>query len=148
MLLGPLEIQRLLPHGPGMQLIDQVTHFDPERLNARSARHRDSHNPLRQSSGLLPVTAGLEFAGQATALHGALVDPNDQSAPRQGFIVMARDVSWTVDRLDDIHSDLEIEVTLIHRNDLSAMYHYDIAAKSRPNLMQGRMAVYFQGASI
>ena len=148
MQLDPVEIQKLLPHGPRMRLIDGVSHFNSEVLHAMSRRHQDLNNPLRRPSGTLPIAAGLEFAGQATALHGALIDSGDEPSKREGYLVMARDVSWTVDRLDHLASDLEIVVKLIHRNDLSAMYEYHLGTQHQPYMMRGRMAVYFQGAGM
>jgi predicted hotdog family 3-hydroxylacyl-ACP dehydratase len=145
MLIDPEKIQALLPHGPRMQLLDEVIRFDAETLVARTNRHHDFKNPLRRSCGMLPVSSGIEFAGQATALHGALIDQSERSSPRQGFLVMARDVYWRVERLDDLGSELEINVRLISRNEQSAMYQFDLHTQAQSNLIEGRMAVYFQG---
>ena len=147
MLIGQEQIGSLLPHGPGMRLVDQIIRFDHESLVARTWRHLDLDNPLRRSCGMLPISAGIEFAGQVTALHGALTDDSKPSSPKQGFLVMARDVTWQVERLDQIRTELEITVTLISRNELSAMYQFHIQAGTGLALMTGRIAVYFQGVS-
>jgi predicted hotdog family 3-hydroxylacyl-ACP dehydratase len=134
MRVGPEKIQSLLPHGPGMQLVDQVIRFDIDELVATTSRHRDLNNPLRRSCGMLSISSGIEFAGQATALHGALLNGYENAEPRQGFLVMARDVTWRVARLDDLNTDLE-------------MYQFHLITQSQLPLMSGRMAVYFQEGS-
>ncbi|MEY2697216.1 MAG: hypothetical protein RL333_1354 [Pseudomonadota bacterium] len=147
MLMGPEKIERLLPHGPRMRLIDAIVSFDDESLLAITARHLDSDNPLRRPCGLLPITTGIEFAGQVTALHGALIDRSERSTPRQGYLVMARDVAWQIERLDQLESALEISVALLNHSEQSAMYHFRIATEAHSLLMKGRIAVYFQGVS-
>lgn len=143
MLVGPEKIKSLLPHGPSMQLLDQVIRFGPEELVAITNQHRDVNHPLRRSCGTLPVSIGIEFAGQASAIHGALLEGDESTKPRQGFLVMARDVSWRIARLDDLSTELEIRVQLLSRNDQSAMYQFHLCTQSQSPLMAGRMAVYF-----
>lgn len=148
MLIGPERILSLLPHGPSMQLVDQVIRFDVDELVASTSRHRDEKNPLRRSCGMLPISTGIEFAGQATALHGALLSENEHAEPRQGFLVMARNVTWRVERLDHLDTELEIRVQLLSRNLQSAMYHFQLMTPSQSQLMAGRMAVYFAEGSV
>lgn len=147
MLMGPEKIRSLLPHGPGMRLVDEIIRFDDESLIARTHRHLDSDNPLRRSCGMLPISAGIEFAGQVTALHGALIEATMRSTPRQGFLVMAREVSWQVERLDEIGPVLEIKVILVSRNVDNAMYHFELLTEAHKQLMTGRIAVFFPGES-
>jgi len=127
-----------------MRLLDQVIDYDANELVVISKQHRDLKNPLRRSCGMLPISAGIEFAGQATALHGALLEGSDDGKPRQGFLVMARDVSWRVTRLDQVRTELLIQVLLISRNDQSAMYQFHISSPADSMLLSGRLAVYFE----
>lgn len=145
MLIGPDQIGSLLPHGPGMRLIDAIIRFDEASMVARTDQHLNVNNPLRRSCGMLPISSGIEFAAQVTALHGALVDGADRLSPRQGFLVLARDVAWNIERLDAIGTSLEITVTLISRSKQSAMYTFSLLTETQPELMTGRIAVYFQG---
>lgn len=147
MLIGPDKIQSLLPHGPRMRLIDEIIQFDDVSMVAKTRQHLWPRNPLRRSCGMLPISSGIEFAGQVTALHGGVTDASERYSPKQGFLVMARDVTWTLERLDKLEDALEITVTLISRNQKSAMYEFQFTSKTQPQLMTGRIAVYFQGGS-
>jgi len=147
MTLDAEKIPSLLPHGPGMQLLDQVIRCNADELIATTTRHRALNNPLRRSCGMLPISSGLEFAGQASALHGALLEGGQDADPRQGFLVMARDVTWRITRLDDLTTDLEIRVQLLSRNDQSAMYQFHLSTPIQSQLMAGRMAVFFPAGS-
>ncbi|MDN0082720.1 hypothetical protein QU487_08145 [Crenobacter sp. SG2305] len=65
-----------------MCLLAEVSDWDVQRLMARADSHRDTVNPLRQH-GRLGGTCAIEYAAQATALHGALSAGRDE-APRAG----------------------------------------------------------------
>ena len=140
MQLNHSAIDKLIPHAGEMVLLDRVIGHEAKSLHATSASHRRTSNPLRHGDRL-PVSAGIEYAAQATAIHGALIADSD-TGPRQGFLALVRDVQWHVDRLDDIDCDLDIRVTLLTNQTGSVMYEFELSANDS-TLMSGRLAVFF-----
>jgi predicted hotdog family 3-hydroxylacyl-ACP dehydratase len=124
-------IAELIPHAGEMVLLDRVIGHEANSLHATSASHRRTSNPLRHEDRL-PVSAGIEYAAQATAIHGALIADSNRG----------RDVQWHVDRLDDIGSDMDIRITLLTNQTGSAMYEFQLSANDSM-LMSGRLAVFF-----
>jgi predicted hotdog family 3-hydroxylacyl-ACP dehydratase len=123
-----------------MNLLDRVLEHGSESLHAAAASHRAADNPLRRD-GRLSAAAGIEYAAQAMAVHGALAAGPDGGA-RPGYLALARDVRWHAPRLDDIAEDLEIRVRRLAAQTASAMYEFSIEAGGRP-LVEGRVAVFF-----
>ncbi len=133
-------IASLIPHAGSMVLLDQVIGYDADHLHATSASHRLDSNPLRQGDRL-PITAGIEYAAQAAAIHGALT-AHEHSVPRPGFLAMVRDLHWCVTRLDTIESGLDVRVTRLNAQTGSVMYAFQLLAGTA-TLMTGRLAVFF-----
>lgn len=140
MQLNHSAIAKLIPHAGEMVLLDRVIGHEAKSLYATSASHRGTSNPLRHGDRL-PVSAGIEYAAQATAIHGALI-ADSNTGPKQGFLALVRDVVWRVDRLDDIDSDLDIRVTLLTNQTGSVMYDFKLSVNDL-TLMSGRLAVFF-----
>jgi len=63
--------------------------LDERGIHCASLSHRNADNPLREPAGL-PVWAGIEYAAQAAAVHGALVRVHP--SPRPGLLGALRDV--------------------------------------------------------
>jgi predicted hotdog family 3-hydroxylacyl-ACP dehydratase len=140
MALSRAEFAHLIPHADAMNLLDWVLDYDADGLRAATRSHRAPDHPLRREGALSPC-AGIEYAAQAMALHGALL-ADGTGAARQGFLALAREVSWTVARLDDIAEDLEIQVRKLAAQADSALYEFSLAASGRI-LVTGRAAVFF-----
>lgn len=140
MALSKAEFAHLLPHAGGMSLLDWVLAFDADGLHAVSRSHRAADNPLRRE-GRLSAACGIEYAAQAMAVHGALL-ADAEAAPRLGLLALAREVAWTVPRLDDIAADLEIRVRKLVAQPDSVMYEFSLSAAGRA-LVSGRAAVFF-----
>ena len=156
MRLNRPDIARLIPHAGRMALLDGVLDWTAETLRARAGTHRAPDNPLRRA-GRLSVLAGIEYAAQAAAVHGALLTAdamrNDevQSAadgvnpgiqPRPGVLALVREVRWTVDRLDAVAGDLDIHVSLLTAQTDSTLYDFRLAAAGA-DLLGGRLAIFF-----
>ena len=131
-------LAKLLPHGANMVLIDEVTAHDATRIECRSARHRDPANPLR-IDGVLPALAGLEWAAQAMALHGAL-QRNPPGVLAHGRIASVRDVEVAAERLDQTDAPLQVRCTLEQASGTIRAYGFTVEAAGQP-LLRGRMVV-------
>lgn len=100
-----------LPHAGSMRLLGEVVELSPERIRALATSHRNPANPLRGPDGLAAVHA-LEYAAQATALHGAVGERGPETPPLR-LLATVRTASFARDRLDDLAGPLEIEARLL-----------------------------------
>jgi predicted hotdog family 3-hydroxylacyl-ACP dehydratase len=143
-----IKISSLIPHQGAMCLLDEIVSWDETHIRCSTATHRDPGNPLRGHAGLLSV-CGIEYAAQAVAVHGGLLQRKSDGfqAPASGYLANAKDVSWTVDRLDDIVSDLLVEAEQMISEGGRSIYAFKLTSDGRL-LMQGRVAVVLEGASL
>lgn len=131
-------IQARIPHQGSMCLLHAVSHWDSAEICCTAQSHVASDNPLRNAHGL-PISAGIEYAAQAMAVHGALLAPVDQ-LPEVGYLASVRNVQWWAPRLDDVGADLSIEATRISGNEFSLLYDFAILCNVRL-LMRGRAGI-------
>jgi len=127
-------IARLIPHQGAMCLLDRVVSCDAERIVCVAESHRDPGNPLRRD-GVLPAIAGVEYAAQAMALHGALTGGSPQPP---GFLTALRDVVLAVERLDEAAA-LEVAAVALAREARGFIYRFEVA--SGGTLLAGRATV-------
>jgi len=136
-------IAGLVPHAGAMCLLDRVERWDDDGILCHAVSHRDPANPLRRD-GQLPAIAGVEYALQAMALHGALTD-GEGSQPA-GYLASLRDVVLAVARLDDQAEDLRVSATAVAREARSFIYAFEVAAAGQV-LLSGQAAVILPGAA-
>jgi predicted hotdog family 3-hydroxylacyl-ACP dehydratase len=150
MLLNRAWIEARIPHQGRMCLLDEVIEWNAQYIRCGTATHRAPDNPLR-SHGRLGTAAGIEYAAQAMALHGALAGSPERSgsgdaeaslhtAPQVGLLAGLRDVRLFVRRLDDIDSDLTCEATHLAGDGLTALYEFALRDRNSI-LLSGRASV-------
>jgi predicted hotdog family 3-hydroxylacyl-ACP dehydratase len=127
-MLGRAAIAARIPHAGRMCLLDRVLDWDEKRIRCAALSHRDADNPLREPAGL-PVWAGIEYAAQAAAVHGALVRPNQ--APRAGMLGALRNIHAYCEWLDRIDGELIVTATLLHGDSAGAIYGFAAHARDR-----------------
>jgi predicted hotdog family 3-hydroxylacyl-ACP dehydratase len=127
-----------IPHQGDMCLLDHVEQWDEQHLRCVASSHRAPGNPLR-SHGRLAAAAGIEYAAQAMALHGALSAP-ESARPRAGFLASVRGATLHAARLDDVAGDLTVEVRRFSGDGNNVLYDFSIRAGDAP-LLDGRAAV-------
>ena len=127
-----------LPHRGPMNLLDSVANWDAGSIDCVATGHREPGHPLR-CAGELPVVAGIEYAAQAAAAHGALV-AGEGAPPAAGYLASARSVIFHVRRLDDIDGPLAIHAERIGGDAGGVLYAFRVEDKGRP-LVEGRVAV-------
>lgn len=131
------EICAHIPHAGSMCLLDEVMQWDESKLHCRTRSHLLQDNPLR-GHGCLPAVAGVEYAGQAMALHGGLTGKDDK--PRTGYLASVRNLELAVQRLDNIDDELLVMVERLAGGDDSFMYAFSVSANDK-TLLSGRAAV-------
>ena len=131
-------IQAHIPHQGSMCLLHAVEQWTATEIRCSARSHRSPDNPLRNAQGLRS-SAGIEYAAQAMAVHGALLAGDDHN-PEVGFLTSVRNVEWTCPRLDDAGEELSIHATRISGNESSLLYDFSIQCEGRP-LLRGRASV-------
>jgi predicted hotdog family 3-hydroxylacyl-ACP dehydratase len=136
-------IEARIPHQGRMCLLDEVLAWDAHHIRCSTGTHRELDNPLR-SHDRLGIAAGIEYAAQTMALHGALASAAlgaSAAAPsRVGLLASVRDVRLHVLRLDDIEADLLCEVTHLAGDNLTALYEFTLRDQDK-SLLAGRASV-------
>ncbi len=134
-------IADLLPHAGTMVLLDMVESYDATRLRCVATSHRASDNPLRSSDGSLGTLAGLEYAGEAMAVHGALTGAQG-AKPRRGYLASARDLQIARATLDGLDR-LVIEVEALSIEAQRVPYEFRLSS-SDVTVPTGRAAVVLE----
>ena len=131
------DIAALIPHAGAMCLLHHVLRWDADQVVCDAISHLSPANPLRHA-GRLSALCGAEYAMQAAALHGALLDG---ARPPAGRVASLRDLALHTERLDDpAHAVLIVTARLLHREAGGLLYAFDIVAGGQL-LMEGRGAV-------
>ena len=138
MKIGRAWIQRHIPHQGNMCLLEAVKHWNETEIECRAHSHLALDNPLRHAHGL-PINAGIEYAAQAMAVHGALLAPQDQLA-QVGYLTSVRNVAWWTPRLDDAGAELSVWASRISGNEVSLLYDFSISCNNQL-LLRGRAGV-------
>lgn len=138
-------IQAHIPHTGSMCLLHAVKHWDSTQIICSAHSHAAKDNPLRNAFGL-PISAGIEYAAQAMAVHGALMAAVDQ-LPQVGYLTSARNVQWWTPRLDDVGGEITVQATRVSGNDVALLYEFSIVCNHR-QLMRGRAGVMIKPPDI
>ncbi|GMR20580.1 MAG: phosphotransferase [Gammaproteobacteria bacterium] len=135
------EIRKLIPHHGDMCLLERLESWDTDSIVCYTRSHQKPDNPLLRNQQLNVVT-GVEYAGQAMALHGGLTDRenNPGARPRQGYLASVRNVEFHCATLDDIDADLRVSAQRLAGGADSYMYAFEITAEGQV-LLSGRAAV-------
>jgi predicted hotdog family 3-hydroxylacyl-ACP dehydratase len=137
--LDPAGIAQRVPHAGTMCLLDRLLAWDAHSLHCTATGHRAAEHPLRTASGLL-VPAGIEYAAQAMALHGALVAPPD-GTPTPGFLASVRGVQAHVLRLDDLPGALHVHAERLAGDERQVLYAFTLRDDAGRELLTGRATV-------
>ena len=141
-------IAALIPHRGAMCLLDRMTSWSDAGIECIAVDHRDPKHPLRSRRGLL-ASAAIEYAAQATAVHGALCAKAAGQGAAPGFLASARDVRLACLRLDDLPDTRPDELVVnAERQAADAsriLYSFRVSHGGR-ELATGRVAVILDAA--
>ena len=125
MQLDHAAIAARIPHTGRMCLLDRVLQWDAHTIRCSATSHRDQDNPLREAGGLAAL-AGIEYAAQAAAVHGALL--LDAPVPRSGVLAALKNVTATEQWLHEIADDIVIEANLMHSDAAGGIFAFAVLA--------------------
>jgi predicted hotdog family 3-hydroxylacyl-ACP dehydratase len=135
-----------IPHQGSMCLLEEVMSWDLQRITCRSTSHRATDNPLR-AHGQLGAACAIEYAAQAVAVHGALLQCPPAGGTGFGMLTSARRVELAVARLDDLAPDLLVSALRLHSDAVSALYSFALHDRERL-LAQGRLSLLHGAVAI
>lgn len=136
--MGRSFICSCLPHGDGMCLLEDIAYWDETMIECRTRSMPVASHPLRRSGGLHAVVA-TEYAAQATAVHGALRQPEGHT--REGRIAGVRDLAWHVSDLAG-YTPLRVRCHEQMRQQQAIVYDFELAASEAP-LVTGQVTIAF-----
>lgn len=139
-------IEACVPHRGAMCLLDRITAWSADSIEARVTGHRDPTHPLRTGSGLL-ASAAIEYAAQATAVHGALCASAAGGAAAPGFLASARDVRLATWRLDSLPGELVVCADRLAADAGQLLYAFAVRHQGR-DIASGRIAVVLDVSAI
>lgn len=132
------QIQARVPHGSQMCLLDTVETWNEAVIVCRAAAPTAGH-PLARGPGV-PAVAAVEYAAQAAAVHGALLD--DAAAPRDGLLAKLADVDLSDVLLDEAGGTLTVTAELLGRVESGCQYRFEVR-NERASIARGRLLVAF-----
>jgi len=135
-MLNREQIQRRVPHAGSMCLLDAVTAWDATTIACDAAAPTARH-PLVRDGGV-PTVAAVEYAAQATAVHGSLLDEHDR--PRDGMLAKLSEVELAPGHIDGA---LQVQAELLSRVASGCMYSFSVHDAKRC-CARGRLLVAFQ----
>lgn len=135
------DFEHLIPHAGAMCLLSRVIAADAQSIRCEADTHTAAANPLRNAQGL-PVTAGIEYAAQAMALHAAL-QRKGAGAVQGGAIAVLSDVTWRCDWLDRVDGPLLIQADLLAETGQGRQYNFRVTTADHAPLIDGVMIVAF-----
>lgn len=135
------DLQKLIPHSGAMCLLDTVESWGPVAIVCTTMQHRSPTNPLRHERRLSSVHA-IEFAAQATAVHGALLMPPG-SDPSFGLLASVRNCRFHCATLDDVEGALLVEVQRLAASAALVMVEFAVSGDGR-RLVEGRVSIFME----
>ena len=133
------DIRHLLPHAGAMILIDRVLAHTETEITCSADNHRDLDHPLRHD-GTLDSAVLIEYAAQATAIHGTLA--TIPGTPRIAFLAAARKLTLARVRLDTLHQPLIIHARRLLASADGVIYNATVRHVDT-TLLDGRLTVMF-----
>jgi predicted hotdog family 3-hydroxylacyl-ACP dehydratase len=137
-----IDLGRLLPHAGTARMIERVLRWDANEILAATTRHRSPENPLRRAGRLSAVHLA-EFAAQAMAIHGGLLDSAAGREPKPALLVSVRDLELTRDHIDGLAGELEITARVLLAQPGNWQYSFAVT-HAGVQIASGRIAAIAQ----
>lgn len=138
-MLTRAQIEARIPHAGAMCLLDAVQSWDVTSIVCHAAAPTAAH-PLARDEGV-PAVAAVEYAAQAAAVHGALLD--DSESPRDGVLAKLTDVELAAAMFGEASGALIVRAALLARTASGCMYSFEVG-DPRGWIARGRLMVAFR----
>lgn len=143
MLMDRRAIADLIPHGPGMCMLDELVSWDRDSIECASRPYARNDNPLLYK-GRLHCACLVEYCAQAAALHGALLQ---QGAGRASlaYLGAVKNLEMSADTVDAGAQSLAISARCVVNNSGGSIYLIE-ASTPQQLLLSGRIVLVLAGA--
>lgn len=121
-----------------MCLLERVLDWDAQHIRCAASSHHAPDHPLRDE-GRLGISAAIEYAAQAMAVHGVLLAGNGQ-ALGVGYLASVRDVRLHAQWLDQQRGPLRVNARRLSGNETLVLYQFELTTEGR-SLIEGRASV-------
>ena len=138
MMVDRATIESCIPHAGRMVLLDAVVRWDATRI-ACSAIPPTAQHPLARA-GSVPSVAAAEYAAQAAAVHGFLLDR--PGATRRGLLAKLTDVELETFWIPHDRGPVIVMAELLSRTAAGCLYGFEVACDTTP-IARGRLMVAF-----
>lgn len=119
-----------------MCLLERIEAWSATEIECSARSHRDLSNPLRRDEQLAALHL-IEYAAQATALHGALLA---DGRPQAGMLAASRDVRLHTARIDALTGPLIVRAARRMARSDGLLYEFTVECERAP-LATGRLAI-------
>jgi predicted hotdog family 3-hydroxylacyl-ACP dehydratase len=133
------QIQGRIPHAAAMCLLDSVQRWDATTIVCQAAAPTATH-PLARAQ-VVPAVAAIEYAAQAAAVHGSLLD--DNGSPRDGMLAKLTGVELAATGMDAAGGPLIVRAELLSQVATGCMYAFEVRDQ-RALVARGRLLVAFR----
>jgi predicted hotdog family 3-hydroxylacyl-ACP dehydratase len=130
--LNHSQIALRVPHRGAMCLLNAVESWTEESIFANAVINKNT-NPLA-IEGKLDSTSAIEYAAQAMAVHGALLNEEaaaqgkPQRKPLMGFLASVRSIVCHQPWLDDLNQNLSITATRTAGIESPVSYDFSVSS--------------------
>ncbi|MBT9488869.1 MAG: hydroxymyristoyl-ACP dehydratase [Rubrivivax sp.] len=127
-----------LPHAGTMCLLDSVQRWDAEHIVCSAEAPTPAH-PLARD-GVVPTIVAVEYAAQASAVHGALLEA--EAGVRAGLLARLSEVDLHGAEVPSALGPLAVTATLIGRHAAGCLYAFRVECGAQA-VASGRLTVAF-----
>ncbi len=142
MLMDRRAIADLIPHGPGMCMLDELLSWDSDSIECVSRPYQRNDNPLLHS-GRLHCACLVEYCAQAAALHGALSQQGEGRASL-AYLGAVKNLELCADYVDAATQSLTIAARCVVNNSGGSIYLIEASAPQQL-LLNGRIVLVMAG---
>lgn len=126
--LDHAEIAALIPHAGTMCLLDSMQRVSQTDIVCSALSHKSPDNPLR-SHGRLGAAVAVEYAAQAMALHGSILNADLGVPPKGGRLINVRQLILHCARFDELASPLTVHATRLMGDAANVIYSFEVSAE-------------------
>lgn len=121
------EIAARIPHSGTMCLLDTMQSVSETDIVCSALSHHSPDNPLR-SHGRLGAAVAVEYAAQAMALHGSILNTKLDIPAQGGRLINVRQLTLHCARFDDLASPLTVRATRLMGDAANVIYSFEVSA--------------------
>ena len=111
-------------------MLDSMQRVSETDIVCSALSHQSSDNPLR-SHGRLGAAVAVEYAAQAMALHGSILNADLGVPAKGGRLINVRQLILHCARFDDLVSPLTVRAKRLMGDAANVIYSFEVSADSQ-----------------